>query len=75
MLGFAYTLDPRDTSRPPLMTGHALDEGNARFTVERLMQTDDSIFRGIVRDLGGVESAAQCRRSRDEGKFVWLPLY
>lgn len=73
MLGFSYTLDPADTSRPPLMTGHALSERVARTMVERLMGTDGSIFRGIVRDLASPPEAVQCRRARAEGKFVWLP--
>lgn len=74
-LGYSYTMDPCDTTARPALTGHAMTERAAFGIVEQLLTRDESLFRGIVRDLGSlVPVAAECRRSRQAGQFIWRPV-
>ncbi len=70
--GYSYTLVSGDTAAPPVMTGHATREADARRIVEQMLARDESAFLGLVRDLSSpVHQASRCRRSRVPGQFHW----
>lgn len=67
--GFAWDVWPCDTGQPRIAIGHAMDVGDARRAVEKLMAADENAFIGTVDE--PFTARWLCRRGREEGTFVW----
>jgi hypothetical protein len=68
--GFAWDVWPCDTGQPRIAVGHAMDLGQARKMVEKVLAADDSAIAGTVDQ--PFTARWLCRRGRAPGTFVWL---
>lgn len=71
--GWAWDVYPRSSSNPMVATGQSSSQRGARVVVETVLAEKDSAAWGLT--IGPAGETDVCRRGREDGTFVWRPLF